>query len=362
MFKFINVKEASVRQLRCALLISSGIVWVGLPLGSSLGMELALWSLRLCSLFVLSLARDETTTFEQLAASSGPGMGLLVHRRDLYRVLKDLRAGKDMSLEPDVRRFKASAIRMQDALAISYRWQPEARPIGKSTNINMSDFQVDVLLHVLSKVSHLYVWLDILSVPQDPGLLKTTLLTRMMAVYCGAHLVLGIRTRESHLSRYHKRAWTLQEYCAAATVVMADECGDSDVAVTETSDNAAPDDIWTSATDDERAFFRGLRAEVQQDIANCRPFWLYGGFTDDVPGAEVEKFVQRYHQLSYLVHCTNEEDIIRALCPLLANVPVSSHRQLMELLHQAGERLGVDSFDATRERLLAAAISSSRPV
>jgi hypothetical protein len=113
MFKFINVKEASVRQLRCALLISSGIVWVGLPLGSSLGMELALWSLRLCSLFVLSLARDETTTFEQLAASSGPGMGLLVHRRDLYRVLKDLRAGKDMSLEPDVRRFKASAIRMQ---------------------------------------------------------------------------------------------------------------------------------------------------------------------------------------------------------------------------------------------------------
>lgn len=69
---------------------------------------------------------------------------------------------------------------------------------------------MSAVLAVLRRSSHQYVWIDKLAVYQKPGLLQTTLLSRMMAVYCGAHTVFAIRSCESERSRYHQRAWTLQ--------------------------------------------------------------------------------------------------------------------------------------------------------
>lgn len=109
----------------------------------------------------------------------------------------------------------------QDTAAISYRWSSESHSIGMNTSLNMSKFQIRALLSVLRRTSLAYVWIDRLAVPQFSGVLQYTLLSRMMAVYCGAHCVVAVRTREGHQSRYHQRAWTLQvreARCIAATM------------------------------------------------------------------------------------------------------------------------------------------------
>ena len=245
------------------------------------------------------------------------------------------------------------SICLQDTLAVSYRWQAERRAIGKTTFINMSDFQMRALLKVMSKVSHMYVWIDVLAVYQQPGELQRTLLTRMMAVYCGAHLTVGIRTPEEPKSRYHQRAWTLQEYCIANNLVIVDET--PPVPGIRAISSSSQMEVATVA---EIEFFRRLRAEVQRDVQDCRPFWLYGGFTSATPLQSIRKLSKRYHQLCGIVNCLNEEDKLRALVPILASVPVATQAELVQLLEQAAEHLGVVAFDEKREPLLHAAANA----
>mmetsp|Transcript_13716 Transcript_13716/g.34524 ORF Transcript_13716/g.34524 Transcript_13716/m.34524 type:complete len:357 (+) Transcript_13716:503-1573(+) len=293
--QFVSVAEPSVRQLHLALLMAATMIWVNLP--SAMGTftyGVVGWTLKLLSLVALGLAGDGTMSFDQLRLSGGPGMGLLVSRRRLCRKLEALLAGKDLSDAQDLPTYKASALRMQETLAISYRWHTESQPLGKTTSINFSRFQVSAVLAVLRRSSHQYVWIDKLAVYQKPGLLQTTLLSRMMAVYCGAHTVFAIRSCESERSRYHQRAWTLQEYCVAQSMVMVDETPPQ---ATMTGDAEAPA-VELCATTGELEFFSNLRREIQDQIGNCRPFWIYGGFTDDTAPEDITRFVARYNELA----------------------------------------------------------------
>ena len=127
----------------------------------------------------------------------------------------------------------------------------------------------------------------------------------------------------------------LQEYCAAQRIVTVDE-DDS----TRSHEGSDVEDGETSATPEELALFSDLRAEIQALLPDCRPFWLFHGFDPDTDSAHVSQFVTRYHELAARVWCQVEEDKLRALCPLLANVPVSTQLELRELLRQAEEISG----------------------
>eukprot|EP00951_Prasinocladus_malaysianus_P026995 scaffold241022_cov46-Prasinocladus_malaysianus.AAC.1 len=101
-----------------------------------------------------------------------------------------------------------------------------------------------------------------------------------MGVYCGAHSVLCIRSREPEASRYHQRAWTLQEFCSARRIVMVDEPEPTDAMV----DTSCPEAHQLRAfKDSENEYFSELRRDIQGQIPSCRPFWLCGGFTADTP-------------------------------------------------------------------------------
>eukprot|EP00951_Prasinocladus_malaysianus_P047963 scaffold653125_cov57-Prasinocladus_malaysianus.AAC.1 len=133
--------------------------------------------------------------------------------------------------------------------------------------------------------------MDVLSVPQAAGFLQSTILTRMMGVYCGAHTVFCIRSREPDRSRYHQRAWILQEFCSARHLIIVDEQDPSDEDVqAELSACEDPPQLLAAATEEEKAFFQKQRDEIQQQIPSCWPFWLCEGMTESTPLEDVQRF------------------------------------------------------------------------
>ena len=146
-----------------------------------------------------------------------------------------------------LRRFPATLTRMTETLVVSYRWQPTnqalVHPEGFSgrapfagmkdgvVGINMSRWQRQQLLAAIRGSPLPYVWLDALSIPvavlgpnPDPNSwllgLSHALLTRMMAVYAAGANTVVLRSAEPEGSRYHQRAWTMQEFCGSRVVTV----------------------------------------------------------------------------------------------------------------------------------------------
>jgi hypothetical protein len=70
-----------------------------------------------------------------------------------------------------------------------------------------------------------YCWIDNLAIPSERKLrsVQKTLLSRMMAVYSAALVTMALRSRETEGDRYHQRVWTLQEFCAARSLIVVTE-------------------------------------------------------------------------------------------------------------------------------------------
>ena len=99
------------------MILTSGMLCVTMPQGKTLPVYLTMWAIILASVVAVFRVRDMPMDFELLAQSPGPGMGLVVYRQDMCRIIRALVAGEDLTSTDDIPRFKASAFRMQVGLS-----------------------------------------------------------------------------------------------------------------------------------------------------------------------------------------------------------------------------------------------------
>ena len=181
--------------------------------------------------------------------------------------------------------------------------------------------------------------MDKLSVEQEPGPLQSTLLSRMLPVYASARLTLAIRTVETtESSQYHKRAWTLQEFCSAPKLLVVNQ-------------DAPPGSMAYAVAPADNAYFFSLRSKVQTKLSQCKPMWLYGIRDSFLTRPSVARnIIDEYKALAGMTHCQHAADKLRAFCPLLCNVTVEGHEELLKLIdtvkmgyeHRAAVKAGID--------------------
>ena len=191
-----------VRQMFFLYIAVSGFQPVGHAYGY--GRFWLTWAARLCYLLLCLVQRDRESTFEDLRVH-GAGFGLLVDASDLRRSIKATLAGK--KFPGKLRRYEGTMFRMQQTLAVSYRWQECKTRLSDSATINMNTWQLQQLLRAVNHTGCLYVWIDALAIPQDGSTLQYQLLSRMMAVYSSCTNCIVLRTVEKPRERYHQRAW-----------------------------------------------------------------------------------------------------------------------------------------------------------
>jgi len=329
-----EITDSTADLRREVLLLVNLILWSQRVLS-----RVALWEVVLVvacrgvAVALLLLSRDVPSTFESIAHEAG--FGLVVEAKALRKALSRLVAGNTAISVGLARlpRYKATLQRMQDTLAVSYRWQTQERPITAEISLNMSDFQISCLLEAIRRSRAKYVWLDRLSVPQADCSLKYTILARMMAVYAAARSTVVIRSAELPGSRYHQRAWTFQEFCASCEL-----------------------DIRTERTDmlesaqavqgDEQGAAEDLRARFQGNAERVVPFWLRDEETCAyLPRTEAIALVAECRALGARLSCQVAGDKIRALLPLLTGTPVEGQAELISLVLRISSASGQDLQD-----------------
>ena len=191
-----------VRQMFFLFIAVSGFQPVGHAYGY--GRFWLTWVARLCYLILFLVQRDRESTFKDLRVH-GAGFGLLVDASDLRRSIKAALGGKKFTGR--LRRYEGTMFRMQQTMAVSYRWQECKTRLSDSATINMNTWQLQQLLRAVNHTGCLYVWIDALAIPQDGSALQYQLLSRMKAVYSSCTNCIVLRTVEKPRERYHQRAW-----------------------------------------------------------------------------------------------------------------------------------------------------------
>jgi len=91
----------------------------------------------------------------------------------------------------------------------------------------------------------------------------------------------------------------------------------------------------SASTEEEICYFDKLRREVQRELSHCRPYWLLGSEVDSIlTAANAASIIRKYADLSARVNCLNREDKLRALCPMIANIPVDGQHELLALIRR----------------------------
>lgn len=349
-------------QLRVILLFVQIMLWAeGVLTGRPIWLLVVVSVLRIAAGCLMLFAKEQETAFEGIQDKAG--FGLVVKagglRRALLRKLKRLpplsqrvpryaqipkllgapaaRQPELVISRPQLRRYKATLIRMQDTLAVSYRWQRKHAKLADGCDVNMSKFQMRALLVAIDMSGAEYVWLDCLSVPQEDCNLKLTLLVRMLAVYASAKCTLAIRTAEEPGSRYHERAWTCQEFCVAPRLLVMTEPD-------------APNGC-KALDGGDHVNIEALRAEYQRSRYIVTPLWLQDSTSTILTERKVQDLLAHYQLLDGRLGCHVPGDKIRALVPLLALSPVESHRELVELVLKISQISGEELDDWKRKLL-----------
>mmetsp|Transcript_33651 Transcript_33651/g.84370 ORF Transcript_33651/g.84370 Transcript_33651/m.84370 type:complete len:709 (+) Transcript_33651:273-2399(+) len=321
--------EPGVRYMRQTLLLLDIFLWatnVTFWL-TSIPAMLAVWGCRVGLLAALLLGSGEQPADFSPLQRNGVGFGLVVGAKELADALE--RAVDGRRLPARLPLYKASALRMKETLAVSYRWQEEQVELAEGAWVNMTSWQMRTLAETIRSSTALYVWLDHLSVPQQthPELMNT-LLSRMMAVYTAAGVTLSLRSCEREGSRYHQRGWTAQEYCTAPRMIVITQ-----------EDPADAEASLSAYFHAEEGTLQSVRRWWQTQARRCRPFWLYGGVAH-ISDAQLRATMRKYEKLESQVHTEDPADVLRALYPLMFHVPVENQDELVELIKQVNERQG----------------------
>uniref|UniRef100_A0A061RF71 Uncharacterized protein n=1 Tax=Tetraselmis sp. GSL018 TaxID=582737 RepID=A0A061RF71_9CHLO len=330
--------ENGSRSHRQGILAELAVVcFINIGHGFSVAVYVTTWALRAIFLTLLVFQQDPENEFQDLE-SSGPGFGLVVDARDLGAALEAALDGH--SYKGTFRRYKGNMWRMQQTLAISYRWQPRFVKLSSrhSLGVNMSAWQMRKLREGIALSGCHYVWIDILALPQQDCQLKDVLLSRMMAVYSNAEDCLVLRTREEAGSRYHQRAWTFQEWCSARRLhVVTEEArlswGGAGAVELESGCGGV------AVTVAEELAFKASRRWHELRAGSTKPLWLTGGLNPDLTDEEVRLLWSVYLRLSQRLRCLVPYDKIRAVYPLLFNTPASTHEELAKLVDDVADRV-----------------------
>ena len=352
----------SWRYRQLVLLIACGYCWSVEALNLRLQGMIELYITRILSLLLLVVARDEEGTLEALTAERA-GFGLVASAKHLQQALLAHLNGQQCTGRVPL--YKATELRMQETLAVSYRWHDEhaidleGPGTGTQLKLNMTAWQAGAVVRAIESTGSRYVWIDTLAIPATSGdwNLQKTLLSRMMAVYSAASVTLALRSTESEGHRYHQRVWTLQEFCAAKRVIVQTQSdGQVEVAVEPTIEEAAQQERVrriTSATDaGEDLLMEQLREQCLLRQARCVPAWLVEGgmvgVVQRIPPAEAQRIWATYQHLASHLHCRYTADKVRALYPLLWNSPAESESELLALVDALETVHGISQVEARR--------------
>eukprot|EP00873_Tetraselmis_striata_P003753 jgi/Tetstr1/424017/TSEL_014628.t1 len=290
---------------------------------------------RVITLLLLLVTRDAEVQPDELA-TKGAGFGMLVPASRLAAALKAHLA--EQPYRGRMPRYKATKLRMDETLAVSYRWHDEASvPLGDGgLELNINRWQAASLLAAIEAAGCQYVWMDTLAIPQDVAEVQSTLLSRMMAVYSSAAITLVLRSAEAEGGRYHQRVWTLQEYCAAqALIVLTEEGGDVE----------GGEAGLAAVLGGEDEVIEALRLQHMARLAECQPVWLSEGGPTGIMrriGADDAKAIwATYQTLSARLQCRYHADVVRALYPLIWNRPAESEEELVALMRALEEVHGI---------------------
>lgn len=131
-----------------------------------------------------------------------------------------------------------------------------------------------------------------------------------------------------------------QEFCCARRLVTVTESPHRDRGINKRRSTTRRMSLSLTsvcaATAEETEYFAKLRFNLQAGLARCRPYWLMGDDAIDQILSEENaiRIIQQYEELSSRVHCMYREDKLRALCPLLAAIPVDGQAELMSLVRR----------------------------
>eukprot|EP00873_Tetraselmis_striata_P033100 jgi/Tetstr1/453364/TSEL_040354.t1 len=338
--------ESSLRFQQFVVLVLNIFLWTFSAKTGALFYDYTMWACRLVCTAYFVLGRDAPANFHDLLED--PGFGLVADKRDLCKALGVGLSGKQF--HGAVRRYKASSMRMQETMAVSYRWQEGQVELCKDFGFNMSRWQMTELLRALQRSNCMYVWIDHISIPQSGfSDMKRTLLARMMAAYASAGFTLVLRSLELDESRYHQRGWTMQEYCTSSQLIVRTEAGGA----------ADLESSFAAVRGAEEARAVALREQQLATTAQRRPMWLSGSGIGDIPLVEVLQREALYGELAQKLHTEIPADMVRALYPLVWDRPVESHEELMELVRQVSARMAeVGDYAGTAEGDLRLLLSS----
>eukprot|EP00951_Prasinocladus_malaysianus_P003462 scaffold24331_cov20-Prasinocladus_malaysianus.AAC.1 len=306
------------------------------------------WALRLAIISLFLLQRDNQMTFDDLSIK-GVACGLVADARQLQKVLRRyIDSGGLCVSESSIKMYQASIFRMREALAVSYRWQPESKEVAPGLQLNMSLWQMDALASALENSTALYgckSWtydIDLagcsvagqtVSAPAEPLQDQKHSADTHDDSLCGF--------------KYHQRGWTLQEYCVSPHLVQRHERLDI-------IDPANQDDFGSRGHNTELAQYE---TEREAYLGNCQtiwPCWLSKALaanSDDRHKAFIKKSYQRYKELSTALNVAQPSDLTRALYPLLMNAPVENDTELLALVQQVAEIVDEDGQDLLDELL-----------
>jgi len=113
---------------------------------------------------------------------------------------------------------------------------------------------------------------------------------------------------------------------------------------------------------EEEAYFLILREEILKSLASCRPFWLVDRNQPLLQPDEAAQVVVRYNSLASRTACHDPADKVRALCPLLVNVPVEDHKELMELVAEIMTQARTGSAGLTDESMFSSLANFTKQI
>lgn len=118
--------------------------------GASIVLFAARYSMVIFSyLMYVGFSEDHPSDWSNLN-DEHPGFGLVMNAVDLYNALSSDLAGKEY--KGPLRSYKASMLRMEETMAVSYRWQSASRSFaGGRLELNMSSWQINALKQAIQE-------------------------------------------------------------------------------------------------------------------------------------------------------------------------------------------------------------------
>jgi hypothetical protein len=117
-------------------------------------MVLRFFLLAWLGMLYFGFSEDHPTNWSMLS-DDYPGFGLVINASDLHRALLAELAGKEYT--GPMRTYKASMLRMEGTMAISYRWQADSRSFANGRlELNMSTWQITALAKAMKEWRCMY--------------------------------------------------------------------------------------------------------------------------------------------------------------------------------------------------------------